>query len=66
MSQGDLWLLPSGHKGIEVSRTRDYVMISRIVDGWPYPEPPREYLVSLCTKQPSRYLNGDVPEDEAC
>lgn len=65
MAQGDLWEVPGGRTGIEVDRTRDYLMIACINPRWPFPEPSREYARPLCTKLPSRYLYGAVPpEDE--
>ena len=62
---GDRWKLPSGHEGIEVGATRDTLQIAVIKPGWPFPAPPVTVVRSLCTKMPSRYLNGQVPEEEA-
>lgn len=49
MAFGDHWNLPSGHVGVELSRTRDYLRISRILPNWPWPAPPQEYVISLCS-----------------
>jgi hypothetical protein len=62
---GDRWKLPSGNEGIEVAATRDTLQIAVIKPGWPFPAPPVTVVRSLCTKMPSRYLGGQVPQEDA-
>jgi hypothetical protein len=62
---GDKWQLPGGHEGIEIGATRDMLRIAVIRPNWPFPSPPVSVARSLCTKLPSRYLHGQVPEEDA-
>ena len=66
MSAGDAWLMPGGHKALEMpGSTRDELRLSVVVDGWPYPAPPKMVVRALCERLPSRYLQGSIPQDEA-
>lgn len=49
MAFGDCWQLPSGHIGIELSRAGGWLRISRIATGWPWPAPPQDYIIDLCS-----------------
>lgn len=49
MAFGDTWHLPSGHIGIELSRSGGWLKIARLVPGWPWPAPPQDYIEVLCT-----------------
>lgn len=49
MAFGDPWNLPSGHVGIELSRSCGWLTIARLVPGWPWPAPPKEYIAELCS-----------------
>lgn len=49
MAFGDPWTLPSGHIGVELSRSGEWLRIARLVPGWPWPAPPQEYVAALCT-----------------
>lgn len=49
MAFGTVWHLPSGHIGVELSRAGGWLTIARIVPGWPWPAPPREYIAELCS-----------------
>lgn len=49
MAFGDTWNLPSGHIGVELSRAGGWLRIARLVPGWPWPAPPKEYIEELCT-----------------
>lgn len=55
MAAGDLWLVNSTHKAIEVSgSTRSVLRLCFVRDDWPFPEHPREVSRALCEKLPSR------------
>ena len=64
MSAGDRWKLPDGREAIELDGSRGgQLRISVIVRGWPFPLPPEIVARRLCTRLPSRYLHGQVPQD---
>jgi hypothetical protein len=65
MATGDRWKLPDGREGIELSGGQGgQLRVSVIVPGWPFPLPPEIFARRLCTRLPSRYLHGQVPQDE--
>lgn len=49
MAFGDPWHLPSGYIGIELSRAGGWINVARLVPGWPWPAPPKEYIAELCS-----------------
>lgn len=60
MAFGDTWYLPSGHVGVEISRSGEWLRISRLVPGWPWPAPPQEYVAALCTPADPVAVSADV------
>ena len=59
MTAGTLWTLPGGHRALEVSgSTRDYLRVSVITPGWPFPKPPQDVPRALCERAPMRYHGG--------
>lgn len=66
MSQGQLWEMPGGHRGIEVSgSTRQVLRLSVITPNWPFPKPPVEVARGLCKPLPMKYYHGNTPKDDA-
>lgn len=63
MSNGDIWSLPDGRKGLEVGRSGKHLILALMRTDWPFPEPPRPFLKARCRLEPSRYLQGQIPED---
>ncbi len=64
MSVGDMWLMPGGHEGMEVSgSTRTVLRLAVRVPAWPFPRPPVEVARNLCERMPSRYLHGAIPAE---
>lgn len=65
MSAGDVWLIPGGHRALELSHsTRDVLVLSIMDPHWPFPKPPVSVPRDLCVKQPSRYHGRVMPEGE--
>ena len=65
MSAGDRWKLPDGREAIELDGSRgDMLRVAPIVEGWPFPAPAEVTARRLCERLPSRYLHGQVPQDE--
>lgn len=62
MACGDTWNLPSGHVGIELSRSGGWLRIARLVPGWPWPAPPKEYIEELCTPAESPAVSDEMLE----
>lgn len=60
MAFGDQWHLPSGHIGIELSRSGGWLKVARLVPGWPWPAPPREYIAELCSPAESVAISDEV------
>ena len=63
MANGDRWQLPDGREGLEVARDSKYLALAIIREHWPFPNAPELFLKSRCKLMPSRYLQGQVPED---
>lgn len=63
MSQGDVWQLPDGRKGLEVRRNEKQLYLSIMRDDWPWPDYPCWINKSKCRKLPSRYHNNEIVED---
>jgi hypothetical protein len=64
MSAGDLWELPGGHRALEVDgSTRHTLRVCIIRSNWPFPLPSQDVARNLCTRLPSRYMQGSVPQD---
>lgn len=66
MSQGDVWQVADGRKGLEVRRNDKELLLSIIRDDWPFPDYPVWVKKSHCKKLPSRYHGNQVvdePED---
>lgn len=69
MAFGSVWNLPSGHIGVELSRAGGYLKIARILPNWPWPAPPQEYVISLCSSSDapvSDEVMGMLREVAAC
>lgn len=60
MSQGDVWQVADGRKGLEVRRSDKELLLSIIRDDWPFPDYPQWVKKSQCKKMPSRYHGGEV------
>lgn len=63
MSQGDVWQVADGRKGIEMRRNDKELLLTIIRDDWPFPDYPIWVKRSECKKQPSRYHGGAVLEE---
>lgn len=66
MSQGDVWQIADGRKGLEVRRSDKELLLSIMRDDWPFPDYPVWVKKAHCRKLPSRYHGGEVldePED---
>jgi hypothetical protein len=65
MSAGDRWLLPDGREALELDGGQgEQLRLSPLYPGWPFPLPPIVAYRALCTRLPSQYLGGAVPEDK--
>jgi len=65
MSAGDVWQVPGGKRALELSSSSPRILVLAIIDEhWPFPRPPVSLPREMCTRLPSRYLHGAVPEDE--
>ena len=65
MSAGDRWKLPDGREALELDGSRGGLLhLAPIAPGWPFPCPPEEVARRLCTRMPSRYLKGQVPQEQ--
>jgi hypothetical protein len=65
VSAGDTWKLPDGRSAIELDGSRGGLLrVAPIVKDWPFPAPPEVVARRLCSLEPSRYLHGQVPQDE--
>ncbi len=65
MSAGDKWQLPDGREAIELDGSRGGLLrVAPIVPSWPFPGPAEVTARRLCTRLPSRYLHGQVPQDQ--
>lgn len=61
---GDLWRIPGGHEGLELSgSTRDQLRIGLIRDGWQWMAPPIIVARVLCEPRTMRYYGGQVSPD---
>lgn len=65
MSAGDRWQMPNGQDGIELERQGGLLRLAPIVPNWPFPAPPIIVAAKQCKRQPSRYLHGAIPEEDA-
>lgn len=64
MAAGDRWQIPDGRQALELDGSRGGLLkLAPIVDGWPFPVAPLIVARRLCTRMPSRYLRGQVPQD---
>lgn len=65
MSAGDVWQVPGGKRALELSAsTRSILVLAVIEPDWPFPRPPISLPREMCTRLPSRYLHGAIPQDE--
>lgn len=62
MSSGDLWRLMDGRMAIELRRSGQQLVVAEIVPDWPWIGRPEIASQRFCELQPSRYLNGALPE----
>lgn len=63
MANGDKWQLPDGREGLEDGRDGKFLRLALMRDDWPFPNAPESFLRSRCKLMPSRYLQGEVPEE---
>lgn len=65
MSAGDRWRLPDGREALELDGSRGGLLrVAPIAPEWPFPSPPEVAARRLCTRLPSRYLKGQVPQEQ--
>lgn len=65
MSAGDRWKLPDGREALEVENDEPgWLRVMPIRENWPFPLPPVEIERKLCKRMPSRYLHGQVQQEE--
>lgn len=64
MSAGDRWRLPDQSEALELERSGGLLRVAPIVPHWPFPSPPVIVAARQCTRLPSRYLHGEIPQDE--
>lgn len=65
MAAGDRWKLPGGHEALEMPGSTRTVLRLSVIRSWPFPAPPVEVARDLCERMPSRYLQGQIPQDDA-
>ena len=63
MSQGDVWQLADGRRGLEMRRNDKELLLSIIRDDWPWPDYPVWVKKSQCKKMPSRYHGSQVLDE---